>query len=298
MKFKLSAFLILLLVLCLTVYAQAQSNTPQQTLQQYVADLQSHTNDDALRQKIIALAQTMRTPPAVPADAYELVGRAAYAIKNANTDADFVAAADAYGKALQLAPWVADYYFNQGVAYEKAKHFDEAIADFNWYLTAAPNAKDANEVRERIGGLKYAKEKAEQERRAAEEKRVQESSPEAIAARKQAEDEEWLKRLDGARYISHDREDLGLTDTIDIHGDHIQYGTINNSCSGCKSIPIGAWGVRDFFPPPLIQGRQYSEVDRYQGHQTTCAGTITDEVITTHCSNGTYSTTTTYYRQR
>jgi len=138
--------------------AHAQSPSQQQTLQQYVADLQSNPGDNALRQKIIALAQSMNPPPAVPSDAYELVGRAAYAIKNASTDADFLAAADAYGKALQLAPWVADYYFNQGVAYEKAKHLDEAIAAFNWYLMAAPNAKDANEVRERIGGLKYAKE--------------------------------------------------------------------------------------------------------------------------------------------
>ena len=95
-----------------TICLPAQFTTPQQTLQQYVADLQSNPNDAALRGKIIALAQTMRTPPAVPADTYELVGRAAYAIKNANSDADFLAAADAYGKALQLAPWVADYYFN------------------------------------------------------------------------------------------------------------------------------------------------------------------------------------------
>jgi tetratricopeptide (TPR) repeat protein len=172
----------------------------QQTFHQYVAALQNNPNDDALRQKIIALAQSMKTPPAVPADAYELVGRAAYAIKNANTDADFLAAADAYGKALQLAPWVADYYFNQGVAYEKAKHFDEAIADFNWYLTAAPNAKDANEVRERIGGLKYAKEKAGDEQRAAAARAAYESSPEGRAEKEKKDFAELLRKIDGRTY--------------------------------------------------------------------------------------------------
>jgi len=147
-----------LIVLIFAASALAQAQTPQQTLQQYVADLQRNPSDDDLRQKIIALVQPMSPPPALPADVHEMVGRAAYAIKNASSEADFLAAAEAYGKALQLAPWVADYYFNQGVAYEKAKRYDEAIAAFNWYLKAAPNAKGADQVHERIGGLKYAKE--------------------------------------------------------------------------------------------------------------------------------------------
>jgi tetratricopeptide (TPR) repeat protein len=210
----------------ITIPARAQTANPQDTLTQYVADLQSNPNDTALRGKIIVLAQTMKTPPAVPADAYELVGRAAYAIKNANTDADFIAAADAYGKALQLAPWVADYYFNQGVAYEKAKHFDEAIADFNWYLMAAPNAKDANGVHERIGGLKYAKEKAGDEQRAAAAHAAYESSPEG---RLQA----LLTKIDGRRYVCIKNNHISdATSVIDVKGGYFVFGYLQRGSYG------------------------------------------------------------------
>jgi hypothetical protein len=46
--------------------ARAQTASTQQTLSQYVADLQSNPNDTALRGKIIALAQSMSPPPAIP----------------------------------------------------------------------------------------------------------------------------------------------------------------------------------------------------------------------------------------
>ncbi len=219
---------------------QAQPATQQQTLQQYVAALQNSPNDTALRGKIIALAQTMNPPPAVPADVYELVGRAAYAIKNANTDADFLAAADAYGKALQLTPWVADYYFNQGVAYEKAKYFDEAIADLNWYLMAAPNAKDANEVRERIGGLKYAKEQlARQQQEAIQRQQDAQQAAEAerrrqadAAEQQRREKEDFARSVDGARFVYHQWTTYGDgyqgydTEYLDVRGHSVYWSRI------------------------------------------------------------------------
>jgi len=226
---RLTTSLVMVFALVLSPHTSARAQTPQQTLQRFVADLQNRPSDDTLRQKIIALAQTMNPPPAVPADAYELVGRAAYAIKNANTDADFLAAADAYGKALQLAPWVADYYFNQGVAFEKAKHFDEAIADFTWYLMAAPNAKDANQVRERIGGLKYGKEKAEQDRRAADAE--QQRQAEAAERQRQVK-EDFVRSLDGAKYVYHQWATYGDgyqgydTQYLDVRGHSIYWSRI------------------------------------------------------------------------
>jgi tetratricopeptide (TPR) repeat protein len=135
-----------------------------QRFQQALQEFRKNSNDDT-RKQIIKLALTLPAKPDSTEDVHEAAGRAAYAIKNASSEADFIAAAEAYGKASQLAPWVSDYYFNQGVAYEKAKRFDQAVAAFRWYLVAEPNAKDADQVRERIGGLKYAKEKAEQDRR-------------------------------------------------------------------------------------------------------------------------------------
>jgi len=130
-----------------------------QRFQQALEEFRKNPND-AAREQIIKLALKLDPKPALLAEVHEDVGRANYTIKNASSEADFIAAAETYVKVSQLAPWVSDYYFNQGVAYEKAKRFDQAIAAFGWYLVAEPNAKDADQVRERIGGLKYAKEQA------------------------------------------------------------------------------------------------------------------------------------------
>jgi tetratricopeptide (TPR) repeat protein len=179
-RVRISLF-VCLLALWTTAYAQS----PREQLNSMVQQLQKTPDDAALREKIIKLALEMKPAPATPPEVYELAGRAAYAIKHATSEADFVAAAEAYGKASLLAPWLADYYFNRGVAYDKANRFDDAIAAFNWYLLAAPNAQDANEVRERIGGLKYAKEKSGRQ-----------EAERAEAARKAAERELERKRTD------------------------------------------------------------------------------------------------------
>lgn len=59
-----------------------------------------------------------------------------------------------------LAPCVASYYFNLGVAYDKGGRPRDAIRNFKLYLVAAPNADDARDVRKRIAGLEYTMEKA------------------------------------------------------------------------------------------------------------------------------------------
>lgn len=44
----------------------AQAQSPQQTLNQYVSDLQKNPDDNALREKIIKHVQTMKPAPAIP----------------------------------------------------------------------------------------------------------------------------------------------------------------------------------------------------------------------------------------
>jgi hypothetical protein len=74
--------------------------------------------------------------------------------------AEFAAACDA-------APWAAGPYFNLGLAQEKAGRPADAMASFKRYLLAAPDAKDAAEVRKRVYKLEFAAE--EGARKAAEE---------------------------------------------------------------------------------------------------------------------------------
>ena len=111
-------------------------------------------------EKAIVAARAVKPPPAVPDATIDHVGRAKAAVRVAKSPRDFLDAANAFGAAARIAPWVADYHFNRGVLLEKAEKYDEAERALGLYLKAAPDAKDKNEVRERIAGLRYLKERA------------------------------------------------------------------------------------------------------------------------------------------
>ena len=168
-KKYLSSFLGLFAVGCLlTIVSVAipAATNEQDTLKQYLADLQKNPSDQALREKIIKLVLSMKTKPVVPDEVVKHEGAAEYAFKNAKKESDYADAASEYEKALLLAPWLADDNFNCGRCYENAGKLQDAIRCFNLYLLAAPDAKDATDVKKRIGGLEYAAGKAAQEAQA------------------------------------------------------------------------------------------------------------------------------------
>lgn len=174
-------------LLCL-VGVNAHGATPSEQLKQLIVQLQSNPGAAALREKIIKLARTMKPVPAVPAEAERFDGRGEYAFKEAKNEADFLAAANEFVKASNVAPWVASFYFNAATAFEKGQKPADAKRNFELYLLAAPDAKDAREVRRRIAGLEFAIEKA--------------NSPEAQASRKREQDEATLRSADGARFVN------------------------------------------------------------------------------------------------
>ena len=122
MKLRMACILVLMFVLLfLAAFSvHGQSTNPQYNLNQYVSDLQKNPNDYALREKIIKHVQTMKPAPPISLEADKFEGRAEFAIKNAKTETDFLEAAKEYEKALLIAPWIPAYYFNQGIAFEKA----------------------------------------------------------------------------------------------------------------------------------------------------------------------------------
>jgi hypothetical protein len=153
-------FVSLALVLASAFLVQAQSPNLQETLQQYISDLQNNPADNALREKIIKLAQEMKPAPTISREAEKSNNRAEYIIKNAKSDADFADAVKEYEKALLISPWVPAYYFNLGITCKKAGQLQNAVRNFKFYLLADPNAQDAQETRKQIDGLEYAIEKA------------------------------------------------------------------------------------------------------------------------------------------
>lgn len=61
--------------------APAQSADAQETLKQYISDLQKNPNDYALREKIIRLVQTMKPAPVVPEEAERYMARGVLQLK-------------------------------------------------------------------------------------------------------------------------------------------------------------------------------------------------------------------------
>jgi tetratricopeptide (TPR) repeat protein len=139
----------------------ASAESPRTQLKQMVEQLQQTPNDNVLREKVIGLALELKPKPVIPDAAIMAEGAGEYAFKNAKSKSDYSDAAKQYEKALAMAPWLADDYFNCGVAHERAGEIQEAIRSFNIYLLAAPHAHDALEIKKRIGGLQYELQKAE-----------------------------------------------------------------------------------------------------------------------------------------
>jgi len=142
-----------------------QLQSPREQLKQYVADLQKNPSDDDLRGKIIKLALTLDPKPATPPEVQELLGRGGQAFEDAKkaisagdtvaANTDLALAAAAFSKASLAAPWVADYYLNLASANDAAKNYPQSLKNYEFYLEAAPDAQDADKVRQRIGALKY-----------------------------------------------------------------------------------------------------------------------------------------------
>jgi tetratricopeptide (TPR) repeat protein len=207
---------VLIIFVALQLYStQAHAQSPQQTLNQYIADLQKNPNDYALREKIIKHVQTMRPAPAIPEEAKRYIARGKAAFKGAKEVKDFNEAAEEFKKALLAAPWLAEGYYNLGVVQDKAGQYAAAMDSLKLYIIAAPNATDVEKVKELIYEIEYRQEKA-----------AKESRPETVAAKKQNEYDVWLKNLNGARFAADSRGGhsalrlMGpVRDIFDIQGD-------------------------------------------------------------------------------
>jgi tetratricopeptide (TPR) repeat protein len=160
---KKSLLLIPLLMMLFMGIAGAivgQASNPEETLIQYIADLQQNPDDTALREKIIKLAMKLDPAPSVPEEAKRFMARGIAAIKGAKETGDFAEAVAEFQKAALAAPWLANVYNNLGIAQDKAGQYAEAIRSLRLYLLAAPAANDAEEVKSLIYEIEYLEEKA------------------------------------------------------------------------------------------------------------------------------------------
>jgi tetratricopeptide (TPR) repeat protein len=190
-KTILDGLLLVSLFYAIAIPARAQTGSSQQTLNQYVADLQSNPNDTALRGKIIALMLTMDPLPEVPAEARRHMARGVAAVEDAKTSNDFRDACNEFQQAATLAPWLANAYRNLAIAQDKAGLYDEALASLRLYLLTKPSPTDAGWAEDLKSKVEYRKEKAARPKYESNAQPVvpQENSFEAL-----------LRKIDGRRY--------------------------------------------------------------------------------------------------
>ena len=231
-----------------------QARTPQDTLNQYISQLQSNPNDTALREKIIRFVQTMNPAPAVPEEARRdyVIGLTLF--KEAKSVQDYNDAIDKLKAALLAAPWWADAYRDMGMALEAAQRYDEAISSLKLFIAANPGGGDARKARDEIYIIEAKQEKAAKEAAEA-------SSPEAIAARKQQEFEDLLRKIDGRNYRD------GHGNELTVHGRHIVWCITRQADNNGGSCPdkhnwTGIGGDCD--------------VTGIQGYESKCSGSYTE----------------------
>lgn len=280
----LSAIFFLMMGISVSI-AQAQS--PQQTLNQYISDLQKNPNDYALREKIIKHVQTMKPKPVIPEEAERYMARGAAAVKGAKTEKDFQDAAAEFEKASLTAPWLAAAYYNLGITQDKASKYKEAIQSLKFYLLAAPEASDAKAVKTLVYEIEYRQEKA-----------TKETSAEAIAERPRNKQEDFLRSLQGGVWVREtpdacQRLEITLTDD-----------RLTGSCVWIKDCEYSRRGERCSAWDDYHHGRlAAARVNGFQIYGPNWKGEITPDgkIIKLYLPNwltgqGTWETI--YYRER
>lgn len=141
-----------------------------------------------------------------------------------------------------------------GMALEAAQRYDEAISSLKLFIFASPGSDDARKAQDEIYIIDAKKEKAAKEA-------AEENSPEAIAARKQKEFENLLRKIDGRNYR------YGSGEELTVYGRHIVWcGTrqADNNGGSCpdKHNTTGTGGDCD--------------VTEIQGHWSKCSDSYTE----------------------
>jgi hypothetical protein len=155
-------FFTLMLLMPVQDVAGAKKSSPvSQELKQSVDELKKNPGDKALREKIIKTASAMKPAPALPEEAQRNMARGTAFAQKASDSFGYKKAITEFEAAANSAPWLALAYYNLGVMQEKAGFFNKAIESLKFYLMAAPDAKNARDVKNKIYALEAEAEAVE-----------------------------------------------------------------------------------------------------------------------------------------
>lgn len=87
----------------------------------------------------------------------------ATAMKEAKSETDYQDAVVEFKKATLAAPWLANAYYNLGIAQSKVGAYDEAVQSLGLYLTVAPDAEDARQAKTLMFEMEFRANKVRKE---------------------------------------------------------------------------------------------------------------------------------------
>ena len=138
---------------------QAVSQNPRAHFAESLNDFQSHPWDnEAGREKVVRLAAVLPTPPPIPEEARQLFLQASALIKQTSTPAELQKPIELLRKALVIAPWWGNAYYNLSRAQELSGDYDEAVKQLNYYIELKPSDAEASEARSHISIIQAEKE--------------------------------------------------------------------------------------------------------------------------------------------
>ena len=158
-----------LLVFALTFvsFSNIYAQTSQETINQYISDLQKHPDDFALKEKIIRYVRGMRKAPSIPEEARRHHVMAVTLLKDARDVREYSSAVEEFKIAVLAAPWWPTAYRDLGVALKGAERYAEAIEALQLYLLTEPSEKDARQAQDQIYVLEAKQKKLAADRAAA-----------------------------------------------------------------------------------------------------------------------------------
>ena len=138
----------------------ALSQHPPGNFAEYVSDLQNHPRDRARRDNVVKLAAALPTPPPIPEEARRPFDRAVALMKQASGPQELDEPINLLRRALVVAPWWGDAYYNLSRALELTGQYDLAVKNLNYYLELNPPEAGARAARAHLSEIQAEKETA------------------------------------------------------------------------------------------------------------------------------------------
>jgi tetratricopeptide (TPR) repeat protein len=132
-----------------------RSDRVREALDLYREALKHGTWEISIAKKVIELAKSLDPPPAIPEEARKHAAYGATAARIAKDDEGLDNAIVEYTKALTMAPWWTDLHVNTALLLEQRKRYQEAIWVLSLYLDADADAKDKDQIKNKLHELEY-----------------------------------------------------------------------------------------------------------------------------------------------